>query len=125
MRAAGLPEQAQNGERRPAPPPITDPVLNLPTVPAECFTLPKVVGQLFDETILPPDALRRLANWWIRLSHRCIMKLGDVVRPLRNAAEATRLQTRVSNTRDVRNDNVDNTSDQSGTGSDEETDVED
>lgn len=98
MRAAGLPERARNGEPRPSPPPISDPVLTLPTVPTQCFSLPEAVGLLFDETRLPPDALRKVANWWVRLSYRCLRKLGDVVRPLRNAAEAARLRARAADT---------------------------
>ncbi len=58
------------------------------SIPEACFSLPEAVGRLYDATILPPDALRPLADTWCRLSVKCLSELGAVIAPLRAAADA-------------------------------------
>jgi hypothetical protein len=54
------------------------------------YELPLLVGELYDLTILPPDACRSLADAWCKHSSACIRKLGKLVAPLRDAAEAAK-----------------------------------
>ena len=65
----------------------------MPHLPEQAYKLPGLVGRLFDNTILPANALRRLANWWVRLSSSTLNAIGDVVRPLRYEAELRRTNT--------------------------------
>ena len=68
----------------------------VPVVDAESFSLPLLVGRLFDCTVLPNNALRRVADRWCHHSKDCLQDLGRVVRPLRAAAEITRAIARAA-----------------------------
>lgn len=54
------------------------------------YHLPELVGRLYDSILLPANALRPLANAWIHWSRRQILAVGEVVSPLRLAAERKR-----------------------------------
>ena len=66
------------------------PALPLPVLSDAKFSLPELVGRMFDCTILSSDALRPLADSWCRFAERSLMRAGGVVRPLRVAAEIAR-----------------------------------
>jgi hypothetical protein len=61
-----------------------------PALPASQYSLPRVVGRLFDATVLSHDALRPLADDWCRRSVQALRAVGEVVCPLRTAAEERR-----------------------------------
>jgi hypothetical protein len=62
--------------------------IHVPTLPETQYSLPALVGAMFDAVILPRDALRRMADAWIDWSFQSLMRLGAMVRPLRAAADA-------------------------------------
>jgi len=64
---------------------------DIPALDAASFSLPHLVGRLFDCTVLPNNALRRVADKWCHHSKSCLQDLGRVVRPLRAAAEIARV----------------------------------
>jgi hypothetical protein len=67
-----------------------------PVLPAAQYSLPLAMGRVFDATVLSNDALRPLADDWCRFSVRCLRAAGDVVCPLRSAAEANREPARAA-----------------------------
>ena len=66
------------------------PDLPLPVTTDAELMLPELVGQLYDSTILPGDALRRIADGWCKFAEAKLLRVGHVVRPLRIAAETVR-----------------------------------
>jgi hypothetical protein len=54
------------------------------------YHLPDLVGRLYDSILLPANALRPLANAWIHWSRKQLLAVGEVVSPLRLAAERKR-----------------------------------
>ena len=60
------------------------------------FSLLKLVGQMLDCNILPGDAMRPVADGWCRFAENKLLRAGQVVRPLRIAAETTRAAARVA-----------------------------
>jgi hypothetical protein len=72
------------------------PELPLPVLSDAQFSLPELVGQMFDCTILPGDAMRPVADGWCRFAENKLLRAGQVVRPLRIAAETTRAAARVA-----------------------------
>ena len=59
-----------------------------PVLPEEQYTLPRALGRLFDVTVLSSDSLRPLADDWCRHAVKGLRTAGNVVCPLRTAAEA-------------------------------------
>ena len=72
------------------------PDLPLPELPDAQFSLPELVGQMFDSVILPGDAMRPVADGWCRFAEGQLFRLGRVVRPLRVAAETVRAAARAA-----------------------------
>ena len=62
----------------------------------EQYSLPELVGAMFDRTILADDALRPVADMWCRHAMNGLFRVGRVVRPLRDAAEKARAVARVA-----------------------------
>ena len=60
------------------------------------YSLPRAVGRLFDATVLTHDALRPLADDWCRRSVQALRAIGEVVCPLRTAAEERREPARAA-----------------------------
>jgi len=72
------------------------PDLPLPELLDAQFSLPELVGQMFDCVILPGDAMRPVADGWCRFAEGQLSRLGRVVRPLRVAAETVRAAARAA-----------------------------
>jgi len=72
------------------------PMLPLPVLSEAQFSLPKLVGEMYDCTILPGDAMRPLADTWCRFSETNLLRAGHAVRPLRVAAETARAAVRAA-----------------------------
>ena len=72
------------------------PALPLPMHSDAQFLLPELVGQMYDCTILPGDAMRPAADAWCRFAENSLLRTGRVVRPLRVAAETVRAAARVA-----------------------------
>jgi hypothetical protein len=84
--------------RRRKPPAVVDtnPIELVPPLPEEQFSLPEAFGRLMDVTLLPNNALRRVANSWTRWSTQQLFKLGSVVRPLRTVKEKERYEAELA-----------------------------
>ena len=72
------------------------PALPLPVLPDAQFSLPQLVGEMYDCTILPGDAMRPLADAWCRFAESNLLHAGRSVRPLRVAAETARAAVRAA-----------------------------
>ena len=72
------------------------PALPLPMHSDAQFSLPELVGQMYDCTILPGYVLRPAADAWCRFAENSLLCTGRVVRPLRVAAETVRAAARVA-----------------------------
>ena len=68
----------------------------VPVLPDDQYSLPELVGAMFDRAILADDALRPVANVWCRHALNGLFRVGRVVRPLRDAAERTLAVARVA-----------------------------
>ena len=68
----------------------------VPVLPDDQYSLPELVGAMFDRTILADDALRPVADVWCRHALNGLFRVGRVVRPLRDAAEKARAVARVA-----------------------------
>jgi hypothetical protein len=84
--------------RRRKPPAVVDtnPIELVPPLPEEQFSLPEAFGRLMDVTLLPNNALRRVANSWTRWSNQQLFQLGSVVRPLRSVKEKERYEAELA-----------------------------
>ena len=71
-------------------------VLPLPVLPDAEFSLPELVGKMYDCTILPGDALRPLADAWCKFAESNLFRAGRAVRPLRVAVETARAAARAA-----------------------------
>jgi hypothetical protein len=71
------------------------PVL-LPVLPDTHYSLPELVGHMYDCTILSGDAMRPVADAWCKFAQSNLFRVGRVVRPLRVAAETARAAVRVA-----------------------------
>lgn len=71
------------------------PLLPLPVLPDSQFSLPELVGLMYDCTILPGDAMRPVADAWCRFAEYTLLRTGRVVRPLRVAVETARATARL------------------------------
>ena len=73
------------------------PVL-LPVLPDAHYSLPELVGNMYDMTILTGDAMRPVADAWCKFAQTRsnLLRVGSVVRPLRVAAETARATARVA-----------------------------
>ena len=67
-----------------------------PVLPETQYSLPRALGRVFDKTVLTHDALRPLADAWCRRSVRALRAAGDIVCPLRTAAEERREPARAA-----------------------------
>ena len=68
----------------------------LPELPDDQYSLPELVGAMFDSTVLAGDAIRVVADTWCRHALDGLHRAGRVVRPLRDAAERTRAAARAA-----------------------------
>ena len=68
----------------------------VPELSDDQYSLPELVGAMFDRTILADDALRPVADVWCRHALNGLFRMGRVVRPLRDAAEKVRAVARVA-----------------------------
>jgi hypothetical protein len=68
----------------------------LPELPDDQYSLPELVGAMFDSTVLAGDAIRVVADTWCRHALDVLHRAGRVVRPLRDAAERTRAAARAA-----------------------------
>ena len=59
------------------------PALPLPVLPDAQFSLPQLVGEMYDCTILPGDAMRPLADAWCRFAESDLLRAGRSEWPLR------------------------------------------
>jgi hypothetical protein len=68
----------------------------LPELPDDQYSLPELVGAMFDSIVLAGDAIRVVADTWCRHALVGLHRAGRVVRPLRDAAERTRAAARTA-----------------------------
>jgi hypothetical protein len=70
----------------------------LPELPDDQYSLPELVGAMFDSTVLAGDAMRVVADTWCRHALDGLHRAGRVVRPLRHgdAAERARAAARAA-----------------------------
>jgi hypothetical protein len=66
----------------------------LPELPDDQYSLPELVGAMFDSTVLAGDAIRVVADTWCRHALDGLHRAGRVVRPLRDAAKNARAAAR-------------------------------
>ena len=59
----------------------------VPLLPETQYALPDALGRLFDCTILSNDALRAMADAWCSLATTNLLKVGAVVRRLREVVD--------------------------------------
>ena len=67
-----------------------------PALPDDQYLLPKLVGAMFDRTVLAHDALRPVPDAGCRHALIGLFRVGRVVRPLRAVAERARAAARVA-----------------------------
>jgi hypothetical protein len=108
--------------RRRKPPAVVDtnPIELVPPLPEEQFSLPEAFGRLMDVTLLPNNALRRVANSWTSWSNQQLLKLGSIVRPLRSVKEKERYEAELASR--LAGVSVHDTSEDDGTGRESDDD---
>jgi hypothetical protein len=67
-----------------------------PELPGDQYSLPELVGAMFDSTVLAGDAIRVVADTWCRHALDGLHSAGRVWRPLRDAAERARAAARAA-----------------------------
>jgi hypothetical protein len=76
--------------------PVSELPTELPELPDDQYSLPELVGAMFDSTILAGDAILVVADTWCRHALDGLHRAGRVVRPLRDAAERARAAARAA-----------------------------